>query len=64
MSPKVSVDREMCIGSGNCVHLAPGAIALDDEGVAIIEDPNAVGEQQLVQAERSCPTSAIIVENE
>lgn len=62
MTLHVHVDPELCIGTGSCVHLAPGAFALDDEGVADVEDPQAASEDQLRLAARSCPTGAIVVE--
>ncbi|MQA07823.1 MAG: ferredoxin [Pseudonocardiaceae bacterium] len=61
MSTIPEIDRELCIGSGNCVHLARGAIELDDEGVATIVDGTSATPAQLQQAERSCPTGAISV---
>lgn len=61
MSVRVEVDRELCIGSGNCVHLTRGAIELDDEGVASVIDGALATVEQLRQAERSCPTGAITV---
>jgi ferredoxin len=62
MTPHVHVDPELCIGSGSCVHLAPGAFVLDDDGVADVEDAAAATEDQLRLAARSCPTGAIAVE--
>lgn len=62
MTPRVTIDPEVCIGSGNCTHLAPGAFELDDEGVAEVVDPAAASHDQLLLAERSCPTGAITVE--
>jgi ferredoxin len=58
----VTIDPELCIGSGTCVHLAPGAFALDDDGVADAIDPDAVPDDRLHRAARSCPTGAISVE--
>ncbi len=60
MTAEVQVDRELCIGSGNCVHLTHGAMELDDEGVATVADGSATADQ-FRQAERSCPTGAITV---
>lgn len=61
MGVRVEVDRELCIGSGNCVHLSRGAIELDDEGVASVVDGSVATSAQLRQAGRSCPTGAIAV---
>lgn len=61
MTLEVEVNPELCIGSGNCVHLAPNAFELDDDGVASPTNPEAVSEDQLRLAARSCPTGAIRV---
>ena len=55
----VDIDRAACIGSGDCVRLAPTVFQLDDEMVATVIDPSTVDEDTLRQAERSCPSGAI-----
>ena len=62
-TPRVSVDRELCIGSGSCVHLAPGAFVLDEHGVSEPVDAGAVPYERLRLAARSCPTAAITIED-
>lgn len=64
MARSVDIDRELCIGSGNCVHISGGAIELDEEGVATTVDPETATLDQLRQAARSCPTAAITVDSE
>jgi ferredoxin len=59
MNLHVEVDRELCIGSGTCVRLAPGAFALDDEEISVVVDPDAAGEDKLRLAAEACPTDAI-----
>lgn len=59
----VWIDGATCIGSGACVRLAPGAFALDGDGVARLVDLGAADEAQLRLAERSCPTGAIVIED-
>lgn len=58
---EVEVDRELCIGSGNCVHFAPGAFALDEEGLSTVADAQRAPLERLQAAERQCPTGAIRV---
>lgn len=58
---QVEIDRELCIGSGNCVHLTGNAIQLDEEDVATLISVDTATLQQFQQAERSCPTGAITV---
>jgi ferredoxin len=62
MTLRVSIDRDLCIGSGNCVHLSHGAIDLDDYDVAEVRDAGAATPDQLRAAQRSCPTAAIAVD--
>src|SRR5207249_4140816 len=58
---KVEVDRDVCIGSGDCARLAPTAFALDDDDRAYVLDPESVDAETLRQAERNCPSGAIAV---
>ncbi|HEX3521669.1 MAG TPA: ferredoxin [Stellaceae bacterium] len=62
MTVHISIDRDLCIGSGNCVHLSHGAIVLDDYDVAEAHDVSAATIEQLRRAQWSCPTAAITVE--
>jgi ferredoxin len=59
---KVTVDRDRCIGSGNCVYWAPASFELDDEGLSVPFD--AVGDtpERLRVAADGCPARAITVE--
>jgi ferredoxin len=57
----VRIDRDACIGSGNCVYEAPGAFDLDDDSVAVVVDPSAAPEEQVLAAARKCPSRAIEV---
>lgn len=60
---KVKVDRELCIGAASCVALAPEIFELDSEGIAIITNPDGDSLEALIEAAKSCPTNAIIVED-
>ncbi|RBY89744.1 ferredoxin [Blastococcus sp. TF02A-26] len=55
---RVEVDRDRCISSGVCEHLAPEAFELDDDGVLQLlpaePDPAVVAE-----AVRACPSGAL-----
>ena len=58
------MDRNLCIGVGNCVGLAPTVFELDDENKAVILDPSSVDDETLLDAAESCPEQAIIVEDD
>lgn len=63
MAVEVSVDPELCIGSGDCVRLVPSAFAIDEaQGVSVpLPDAAAADPDLLVRAARGCPTQAIRV---
>jgi ferredoxin len=62
--PAISIDRSRCVGSGNCAYWAPGVFDLDDEeGLAVVLDPEASDLDHIRAAERGCPTQAIRVED-
>jgi ferredoxin len=58
---EINIDRETCIGSGNCSFWAPATFDLDDEGIAIVLDPDGDPEDKVVQAANGCPTNSISV---
>jgi ferredoxin len=59
----VNVERELCIGAGNCVRLAPAAFALDEDQLVVLTDPAAASDDELRAAEDACPAGAIYVES-
>ena len=61
---KVKVDREACIGVGNCVAFAPTVFQLDKENKAVVIDASSVDFHTLLDAAKSCPENAIIIEDD
>lgn len=61
---KVKVDRDACIGVGNCVAFAPTVFQLDKENKAVVLDASSVDLDTLLEAAKSCPENAIIVEDD
>ena len=61
MALDIQIDRESCMGSGNCSFWAPGVFDLDDDGIAIVLDPNAATDEKIVLAAQGCPTQAIAI---
>ena len=61
---KVRVDRDLCIGVGNCVAFASTVFALDEENKAVVLDPSSVDDDTLLEAAESCPENAIIIEDD
>ena len=60
---KVRVDRELCIGAGNCVAAAPTVFKLDKNNKAVVLKPESVDDDTLMNAAESCPVDAIIIED-
>ena len=61
MDLTIEIDRDACIGSGNCGYLAPGAFDLDDDSIAVVVDPTAAPLDKVLDAARQCPGHAITV---
>jgi ferredoxin len=59
---RIIVDRDRCIGSGNCVYWAPASFELDDEGLSVPADPAVDTLEALRVAADGCPTRAITLE--
>ena len=58
---EIEIDRDACMGSGNCVYEAPGVFGLDDDGVSYVVDPDASAQELILAAASKCPTHAITV---
>jgi ferredoxin len=58
---EITVDRGLCIGSGDCVDTAPDVFQLDDEDKAVVVDPDGAPVDDIVTAAMNCPVSAIFV---
>jgi ferredoxin len=61
---KVRVDRDLCIGVGNCVAYAPTVFKLDEQNKAVVLDASSVDDDTLLEAAKSCTENAIIVEDD
>ena len=61
MPIEIRIDRDKCMGSGNCSFWAPGTFDLDEEGISIVTDPEGDPEEKVVLAAQGCPTQAISV---
>jgi len=61
MAVDIELQRDLCMGSGNCSFWAPGVFDLDDDGVVVVLDPTAADDEKIILAAQGCPTQAIIV---
>jgi ferredoxin len=58
---RVRIDRELCVGFGDCVTEAPEAFQLDAEGLAVFVAPSRTAREHLLRACDACPVDAITV---
>jgi ferredoxin len=59
---KIAADREQCIGSGNCVQIAPDVFDQDDEQALVVLRTSSPPEElrgKVREAISGCPVSAL-----
>lgn len=61
MALEIKINREICMGSGNCSFWAPDVFDLDDDGVAIVISADGSPEEKVILAAQGCPTQAISI---
>jgi ferredoxin len=61
---RVVIDREQCVGFGDCVQEAPEGFKLDGESVVVFLQPEIVERARLLRACDACPVDAITVWDE
>lgn len=61
---RVEIDRDLCVGFGDCVDVAPEAFELDDEEIAVFAAPEDTSREELLRACRACPVDAITARDE
>jgi ferredoxin len=59
---RILVDRDRCIGSGNCSFYAPNTFDLDDELKSVVVDPAGDDPGDVRAALEGCPVNAIRIE--
>jgi ferredoxin len=64
--PVLKADFGACQGYANCVDGAPDVYDIDDDGVVVLLKERITEEERprLEEAVRSCPVSALIIEDE
>ena len=58
---RIVVDRERCIGSGNCCFYAPNTFDLDNELKSVVGDPGGDDPADAHAAAEGCPVNAISI---
>ena len=63
MPLSIKIDRERCMGSGNCAFHAPNTFDLDDEMKAVVIDPGGDADDKIKLAVDGCPTLALSLDD-
>lgn len=59
MSDELTVDRDRCMGSGQCTFYAPNTFDLDDMSIAYVIADEGDPDDKIRMAIEVCPTRAI-----
>ncbi|MBC9724857.1 ferredoxin [Streptomyces sp. TRM68367] len=58
----IDIDKDICIGAGQCALTAPDVFTQDDDGYSTLLPGHEDGDHPLVrEAARACPVGAITV---
>ncbi|MHA5053051.1 ferredoxin [Streptomyces sp. SD15] len=57
----VEVDRSVCIGSAQCVHLAPDTFRLDSAMQSHPAEPEIDANEKILAAAEGCPVEAVMI---
>jgi ferredoxin len=56
----IDIDRNVCIGAGQCALAAPGVFTQDDDGFSeLLPGREGGGDPMVREAARACPVGAI-----
>jgi ferredoxin len=53
------VDRDLCMGSGQCVYYAPSTFDQDADSISVVTNPQGDPEEIIEAAVSACPTGAL-----
>ncbi len=56
----VSIDKDLCIGAGTCIAIAPSDFQLVDQKAVFLEG-GETPEATMLMAAQSCPVKAVII---
>ena len=59
---RIAIDRERCMGSGNCAFWAPHTFDVGDDMKAMLLDPHGDRLDKLRNAVEACPTHALTLD--
>ena len=59
----IKIINDKCISAATCIINAPHTFDLDESGLAYCKEGTWDEAEKIIEAARSCPTTAIIVED-
>ncbi len=61
----IKIDRTMCIGTANCIRVAPDVFELDDEKICTFKiNIPQIGKEILIESCSVCPVNALYAVDE
>ncbi|HIF08211.1 MAG TPA: ferredoxin [Gemmatimonadetes bacterium] len=62
---RIHIDRDLCVGFGDCVDEAPGVFEMDPEDIAVfVNEVGSITREGLIEACASCPVDALTAVDE
>ncbi len=56
---RIEINRDLCMGAGECVYSAPGTFRLDESEKATVIDAAQSSDAEIELAVKGCPNFAI-----
>ena len=61
----IQIDRDLCVGFGDCLDVTPDVFQFDEEGIAVFKEGNLdVTREALIESCSSCPVDALVAFDE
>jgi ferredoxin len=61
----IKIDRDLCVGFGDCIDVTPDVFEFDEEGIAVFKEGNPdVDREVLLESCSSCPVDALLALDE
>jgi len=58
---RIEIDRDNCSSCEQCVSEAPATFGMDDDGIAVVIDPEGDPPDVILAAAENCPVEGIVL---
>jgi len=56
----IKIERDLCVGFGDCIEVTPDVFEFDEEGIAVFKEGNPdLDRETLLESCASCPVDAL-----